>query len=180
MSIYTKKGDKGKTVLYGSRKVDKDNLCIEVCGSLDECSSWIGVLRSRTDIESCHCKMLLTIQQDLYIIMGMIAGATSQDLSHLRAHVTSFENEIDRLDKHLPPLHAFVLPGGTMSSAYVHVTRAVCRRAERHLVSLCKSDRIVEEGSLYIQYLNRLSDLLFIFGRWYVRGRDSIASHPRV
>jgi cob(I)alamin adenosyltransferase len=135
MKIYTKTGDGGTTALFKGLRVKKSNRIVEALGAMDELNAWIGMI----DLP------LEDIQKGLQAIASTIAGyKSSKDLN-----VKKLEIEIDKIQKRLPELHGFVLPKGP-----IHVARAVCRRAERRIIFL-KNKKI-------IQYLNRLSDYLFV------------------
>jgi len=161
MSIYTRTGDTGKTSLFGGKRVLKCEELIDVYGSMDELNSWVGLIISELSVD--HLKELLTkIQTDLFTIGGNLAGWKS-DVSMLSTRVTEMEVEIDAMEKKLPSLSHFILPGGTSAAARVHLARSVCRRVERQVVALAQKQRI--DPSI-IKYLNRLSDLLFILARF--------------
>jgi len=170
MKIYTKTGDSGETALYGGRRVVKSDLLVETYGTVDELSSFLGLVISHiTDSEQ---SFLIEIQRDLWKIMASLSGS-KDDLSFLEKQLTLFENKIDELTAKLPPLRRFILPGGNETSSLFHVARAVCRRAERRCVALLRanSNKLLAI-SLIIKYLNRLSDLLFTYARWYCRGSE--------
>lgn len=167
MPIYTKKGDKGETSLFGGARVTKDNPQIEATGTIDEFSSFIG-LASSLSTEEKEKKMNLKIQKNLYLIMGIIAGY-KQPVNNLDKDISEVEKEIDFLESQMPKLNNFIVPGGSQSSAIYHVARSVCRRAERRIVSLFYSKKILidkEELLKSIKYLNRLSDFLFTMARF--------------
>jgi len=149
MSIYTKKGDRGETGIFNGKRLSKDSLLIEAIGVIDEVNSWLGVVGG-----------LEEIQKDLMTISSILAGA---DLKLPLTKTKKLEREIDRLDKILPPLKHFILPGGGSVGAKLHFARALVRRAERAVVSLHRSKFIVHSSIL--AYLNRLSDYLFMKAR---------------
>jgi cob(I)alamin adenosyltransferase len=164
MPIYTRSGDSGTTSLYGGKRVLKSEELVNAYGSIDELNSWIGLIVSEITIDHLK-KLFLEIQSDLLTIGSNLAGGNA-DLSVLETRVPQMEVEIDVMDKELPKLTNFILPGGSTHAAYVHITRNVCRRVERRVVALTKRRKI--DGSI-IKYLNRLSDLLFVVARYINR-----------
>lgn len=176
MSIYTKTGDKGKTSLYGGKRVSKSDPQVDVYGTVDELNSWMGLLVS--EINNADWKEFLAkIQTDLMTIGSTLAGWKG-DLSDLPKRVTQMEKRIDKLDKDLPPLRNFILPGGSRLSAFVHITRSVCRRVERKLVMLFNQQSTISnqqksDQEKISQYLNRLSDLFFMLAR-FINKTDGI------
>lgn len=170
MPIYTKTGDRGETSLFGGRRIGKSDIQVETYGTIDELSSFIGLTHS--EISQEHDKIFLTgIQEDLWKIMGVLSSA-KQDLSYLEKRIEAFEKKIDELDRTLPKLTRFILPGGTKNAALFHVCRTVCRRAERRVVIL-STNRKIQSIDLIIKYLNRLSDLFFMFARKYSEGKEA-------
>jgi cob(I)alamin adenosyltransferase len=160
--IYTKTGDRGETGLRGGQRVPKNHVRVEACGAIDEANALLGVVVSQlTDPR---------LQSTLEHIQGMLfeAGAVMADL-HVRHHrpddgdVTELELAIDELTSHLPPLTAFILPGGTQTAALVHLARTVVRRAERRCVTVSQHQDVPDA---VIRYLNRLSDYLFTLARF--------------
>jgi cob(I)alamin adenosyltransferase len=159
--IYTRKGDNGSTGLYDGERVQKNSVRMEAIGTVDELNSLIGVLAAM-DIPHSLQNFLLQIQHNLFNIGAGLATPNSSMLPLVA--VDEIENEIDSLDAELPALKRFILPGGTPAAANCHNTRAVCRRAERRVLTLLQSEGDEsEQGSL--QYLNRLSDYLFVLAR---------------
>lgn len=159
MSIYTRTGDDGTTALFGGKRLLKSDLQIEAYGGLDELSAYLGLLISKT--KNKDDKELFTfIQKDLYQMMGYLAGAKI-NLDYLAKEIIKFEKIIDTLELKLPKLTQFILPQGTELSVHAHIARTICRRAERSVVRYDNALKIV------IRYLNRLSDLLFMFARTY-------------
>lgn len=166
MPIYTKTGDRGETSLFGGKRLSKADIQIEAYGTIDELTSFLGMVIVKTD-EKKDKEFFTVIQKDLYQIMGVLAGANSP-IESLSERITLFEQTIDIVEEKLPKLHRFILPGGTESAAWFHIVRTICRRAERNLVALQATKKINEQTMmLNIQYLNRLSDLLFTYARWY-------------
>jgi len=169
--IYTKTGDKGTTALGDGRRVPKDAPRIEAYGTVDELNAVLGLaLLVVADAEGAA--LLKSIQNDLFDLGADLCvperpkrGRAAQARKPLRiaeAHVKPLEQAIDRFNAALQPLRSFVLPGGTAASAWLHLARTVCRRAERRLVALARKETINPQA---IIYLNRLSDLLFVMAR---------------
>ncbi len=165
MKIYTKTGDKGDTSLFGGKRVSKGELRIESYGTIDELNSFIGLLRDQ-DVNKERKKILIEIQDRLFTIGSLLAtepGNTKVKVpALLPTDVEFLEKEIDNMESALSPMKSFVLPGGHPSVSYGHITRTVCRRAERLVIRLHESEKI---DSLIITYLNRLSDYLFVLCR---------------
>jgi cob(I)alamin adenosyltransferase len=173
LKIYTRTGDDGETSLLGGQRVRKSDLRIETIGDVDETNAAIGVVRvelSRSGIAPEGMDELLgRVQHSLFDLGAELAvrsadeGAASPSAPRIgEADVVSLEEAIDRYDAQLAPLTAFILPGGSPAAAQLHVARCVCRRAERHLVELSAAELLPSE---LVQYLNRLSDLLFVLAR---------------
>ena len=167
MKIYTKTGDQGETGLLGGKRVSKTHPCVEVCGLLDELNSWLGVVRSKLSQGAIYTG-LRQIQDDLFCIGATVAGCLGETRKQARVAETrigELEDWMDVLDEQLPPLTAFVLPGGTELASWTHLARNVCRRAERQLVDLIENESNSESLASELIYLNRLSDLLFLVAR---------------
>lgn len=165
MKIYTKTGDKGETGLFGGDRVSKDSLRIEAYGAVDELNSLLGVVRSFRPGRKVD-EILERIQNDLFVL-GADLATKKRNKRSLIPHITGsqvllLERTIDAIQRSLPPLKAFVLPGGTPGASYLHYARTVCRRAERSAVRLMRSESINKD---ILVYLNRLSDLLFVLSR---------------
>ena len=169
--IYTKTGDKGTTALGDGRRVPKDAPRIEAFGTVDELNAVLGLaILSLEDTEAAD--LLRTIQNDLFDLGADLcvperpkSGRAARARPPLRItvdHVRPLEQTIDRFNAALDPLTSFVLPGGTAASAWLHLARTVCRRAERRVVLLGRKETI---NAQTIIYLNRLSDLLFVMAR---------------
>jgi cob(I)alamin adenosyltransferase len=166
MKIYTKTGDKGQTGLIGGRRVSKADLRIDAYGTVDELNSWVGLVRDQS-VNSGRKALLKEIQDSLFTIGAELATdpvkRPKQALPAIQpGDVTLLEASMDDMDAELPELRAFVLPGGHESVSYCHLARTVCRRAERLVISLSGSSMV---DPLVIQYLNRLSDYLFVLSR---------------
>lgn len=165
MKIYTKTGDKGTTSLFGGTRVDKSDMRIDAYGTIDELNSYIGLLRDQ-EVNQSRKSFLIAIQENLFVI-GSILATESEDhkakIPQLSEEATfRLENAMDEMDKSLPAMRNFVLPGGHPSISYCHITRCVCRRAERLVVAL---SRHVDLEDKVLVYLNRLSDYLFVLAR---------------
>jgi len=157
--IYTKTGDSGLTGLADGSRAEKDSLRISVIGDIDELNSLLGLLIAiNIDEEIKVC--LLDIQHILFDLGGELAIPDSEMLIETR--VQYLEKTIDQYNASLPTLKEFILPGGSVPAAVCHTARAVCRRAERQLVSLSKE---VSINKVSLKFMNRLSDLLFVFAR---------------
>lgn len=158
--IYTRTGDAGMTGLGDGSRTGKDSLRIAALGDVDETNSIIGVLLCETLPEDVHA-LLTGIQHDLFDLGGELCIPGSALLG--TGQPARLEGAIDHYNAHLAPLKEFILPGGHRSAALAHQARSVCRRAERGVVSLGHQENISDTGR---QYLNRLSDLLFVLARY--------------
>ena len=170
--IYTRTGDDGTTGLIGGKRVSKDSPCIEVTGVLDELNAQLGVVRSHA-LPGEVDEILYSVQDALFTIGAELAtpeGTDPKSKAIQDEDVQTLEKQIDHIESTLPPLRKFVLPGGTVSGAALHLSRAVARRAERACVAL---SRIQTVDKQVLRYLNRLSDLLFVLAR-YVNHQDSV------
>lgn len=180
MKIYTKTGDQGKTSLVGGTRLSKSEDKIEAYGSVDELNAWIGVLRDHTTDPEQIVRWQF-IQDRLFTIGSILASEpeqTKRTIPDLReSDVQNLEVWMDEMD--LPPLRAFVLPGGFPPASFAHVARTVCRRAERMVIRLTAQE---EMNPLVIPYLNRLSDYLFMVSRQWVlqSGAEEITWKPRI
>ncbi len=174
--IYTKSGDKGKTSLGNGNRVLKSNLRIEAIGSLDEANCFIG--QSVLSAQDTFKSLLLSIQNDLFDLGADLCMPNSEQ-NTLRVNddnIAYLENKIDSINSDLSDLTSFILPGGTKSAADLHLARSVVRRAERSCVHLAQEDDI---NPLIPQYLNRLSDLLFVMARFENnKGQNDILWNP--
>jgi cob(I)alamin adenosyltransferase len=184
MKIYTKTGDKGKTALIGGAKVSKSHRRIEAYGTIDELNSFVGLSLDHLKANSIN-NVLAEIQDRLFTIGSALAcdpeKETKLKIPDLHEEdVTLLEKEMDKMNEVLPPMKSFILPGGHVAASTLHITRCVCRRAERLCVGLQKKK--VEIDPLIIKYLNRLSDYLFVLARFaaYKAGAEEIPWKPRV
>jgi cob(I)alamin adenosyltransferase len=158
--IYTRTGDAGTTGLGNGARTGKDSLRVAAMGDVDEANSVIGVLLCEELPDEIR-EVLVSIQHDLFDLGGELSVPGSSFLKATQP--TRLEAAIDRYNAELAPLKEFILPGGTRAAALAHLARATCRRAERTLVALAQSEPVSEASR---QYLNRLSDLLFVLPRW--------------
>lgn len=164
MKIYTRVGDNGSTSLLGGSKVPKDDFRIEACGTIDELNSWLGLIRSQ-DIDRYDSEVILKLQGLLMTISSHVADEKKTLTKPLLPDdqiIDWLEKEIDRLEKHVPPLKSFIIPGGNTVVGWCHLARSVCRRAERRLVPVINK---TPELSISMKLLNRLSDYLYMLGR---------------
>jgi len=162
--IYTKTGDKGETGLFGGKRLPKNHLRIEAYGTVDELNSYVGLVRDCVEKEEIRV-VLKSIQDRLFAIGANLASDPDKNMKTPDILVTDIElleKQMDKMDEDLPALKNFVLPGGHTSVSFCHVARCVCRRAERLVVALSQVDKV---DNILIQYLNRLSDYLFILSR---------------
>ena len=179
MKIYTKRGDRGETSLFGGKRLSKDSLRIEAYGSVDELNSILGVVRSLRPHRELDT-LLEQVQNELFVLGADLATPDTSSAKNVRRlqeqNVSQLEKHIDTLDATLTPLRSFILPGGGPVAAQLHVARTVCRRAERLVVRLGKKEKI---GRPPVEYLNRLSDLLFVLAR-YANKLDGAVETPWV
>ncbi|MBI5449731.1 MAG: cob(I)yrinic acid a,c-diamide adenosyltransferase [Gammaproteobacteria bacterium] len=169
--LYTRTGDAGTTGLGDGRRVDKDHPRITAIGDIDELNSAIGLILAQT-IPQQAAGTLQAIQQRLFDVGGELAMPGYTVIN--AGHISAMEHQIDALNQRLPPLQEFIMPGGSTASAHCHLARAICRRAERQLVTLGRMETVRAE---LLTYLNRLSDLLFATARMLGRedGSDETA-----
>ena len=162
--IYTKTGDKGDTSLGDGQRVLKDNLRVNAYGNVDELNASIGVITLYAT-EELKTK-LKNIQNDLFDLGAdlcvPISEKNNKRLRVTKNQVKTIEAEIDGMNNTLEPLNSFVLPGGCKSATFLHLSRTICRRAERSIVSLRSKEKINDNALIY---LNRLSDWLFVASR---------------
>lgn len=166
MRIYTKTGDDGTTGLFGGTRVSKDAARVEAYGTVDELNSILGMVRA-TPLDAEIDALLARIQDDLFCLGAELACTPGHEarLPSRRldeSDVAALEAAMDRADAELPPLRHFVLPGGSLGAATLHLGRTVCRRAERRTIAAGRGEAI---RPLLVIYLNRLSDLLFVLAR---------------
>jgi cob(I)alamin adenosyltransferase len=173
MKIYTKKGDKGKTQLLGGSMVDKNHIKLECYGTIDELNSFIGNIYDQ-EISAFHKEILFDIQNQLFNLGSIISFDGEKDKIQLPnitiQNIKMIEKAIDKMEEELPMLKAFILPSGHPIASKCHIARTVCRRAERNLVALIQEEAI---NNLHIQYLNRLSDYLFVLARTILKDNNA-------
>lgn len=172
MKIYTKTGDEGKTSLFGGKRVEKYNLRIEAYGTVDELNSHLGLVRDQIDDKALHAD-LVRIQSKLFTLGAMLAtppdkeklknGSDRLTIDKIEASEIEFlEKSIDKMNSQLEPMTHFILPGGHTTVSFCHISRCVCRRAERITVDLADKEAV---NPHILIYLNRLSDYLFVLAR---------------
>jgi len=165
--IYTKTGDKGQTSLIGGTRLPKHHIRIEAYGTVDELNSHIGLLRDVTEDHEIQ-GLLIAIQDRLFTIGSHLAADPVKSKMQLppiyEEDIVALEKAIDAIDKVVPEMKSFVLPGGHVYVSYCHIARCVCRRAERSVLRLAENEKVEE---IHGKYLNRLSDYLFMLSRWY-------------
>ncbi|WP_111707888.1 cob(I)yrinic acid a,c-diamide adenosyltransferase [Lutibacter citreus] len=172
MKIYTKTGDKGKTSLFGGTRVPKYNLRIEAYGTVDELNSYLGLIRDQK-IDQNSIETIIKIQNELFALGAMLATSPEKEFlkngkERLKIYKTDntsvelLESEIDKMNENLPPMTNFVLPGGHTTVSFCHISRCICRRAERITTQLADESTI---DTQILVYLNRLSDYLFVLAR---------------
>ncbi|VVB70301.1 Cobalamin adenosyltransferase [uncultured archaeon] len=155
--IYTRTGDDGTTGLGTAERTQKNSKRIEAYGSIDEVNSWIGLIRSKTNSKY---PFLETIQNQLFCVGTELANPNKIWIT--KEMTSKIEEEIDILEKNLQPLKNFILPAGGENASIIHITRTICRRAERSIVTLNQETPVNPE---IIKYINRLSDYLFVLAR---------------
>jgi cob(I)alamin adenosyltransferase len=179
--IYTKTGDKGTSSLYNGERKPKDDLVFEALGGVDELNSDLGLAREfcllhvrDQETRDELAQMIMDVQNRLLDVGASVAtpidNSTEKKLERVKfyeEHLTTLEKWIDLLDHRLPPLRNFILPGGGVCAAQLHVARTVCRTAERRVVPLVREDHV---DPIIQRYLNRLSDFLFVAARTATRG----------
>ncbi len=167
MKIYTRTGDEGETGLVDGSRVGKDSVRVSAYGDVDELNALIGVVLAHSS-DAKLGELLRGIQRDLFALGAQLAdpkdrvAARKAKVRVVPEHVAVLEKAIDARASELPPLTAFILPGGSPLGAFLHLARTVCRRAERNVVALSRQQNV---DPVLIVYLNRLSDLLFVLAR---------------
>jgi cob(I)alamin adenosyltransferase len=161
VKIYTRTGDAGETSLFGGTRVSKSDPRIDAYGTVDELNAFVGAARA-TSPASAIDSQLAAVQSDLFDVGAQLASPGSSRFTGVdAARITALENAIDEMERQLPPLASFILPGGSMAAAQLHIARTVCRRAERLVVALGDAST-----GTTLTYLNRLSDYLFVAARF--------------
>ncbi len=164
--IYTRTGDSGETGLFGGGRVGKDDPRVDAYGEVDELNAALGLARAQ-GLDAELDRLAARLQEELFTVGAVLATPqgtrAEQHIPKIRPEwVKAMEDAIDAFDRELPPMDAFILPGGTGGASALHLARTVCRRAERRTVPLYRSGKIDLQA---IVYLNRLSDLLFTMAR---------------
>lgn len=170
--LYTRTGDKGKTKLVDGSSVEKFNLRVDAYGTVDELNSYLGVVRLHCVQHTVENDYLARIQNQLFRVGSLLAchdTNTFKVLPQINAtHIESLEKKIDELDAQLPALKNFILPYGDAASTHAQYARTLCRRAERRSVEVAHTfDIDAQLLNNVLIYLNRLSDLLFVYSRWF-------------
>lgn len=161
MKIYTRTGDAGTTSIVGGSRLPKDAARIEAYGTVDELNSYLGILTAHTDTPEPQRELLLKIQNTLFNIGGFLAGMPDAGVAD--SDIKALEDSVDEMDRSLPPLNNFILPGGTSLATHSHVARTICRRAERRIITLASQLTI---PPTLMAFINRLSDWLYTFARF--------------
>jgi cob(I)alamin adenosyltransferase len=175
--IYTRTGDDGTTGLGDGSRVPKDDARVEAYGCVDECNSAIGVVLAVAGLPPEIHELLTGVQHALFDLGGELCIPGHRAIQ--AEHVLALEQVLDRFNERLPPLKEFILPGGGTAAAACHFARATCRRAERRAWTLARAETVAPEP---LQYLNRLSDLLFVLARVLAReesGSEVLWKHAR-
>jgi cob(I)alamin adenosyltransferase len=163
--VYTKTGDKGQTSLIGGARIPKFDIRIEAYGTVDELNSYVGLIRDQAIDEHAR-EILIEVQDRLFTIGSLLAADPVKNKMTLpqvsESDIKLLEEEMDSMDKTLPEMKSFVLPGGHTTVSFCHIARCVCRRAERCVLKLNEQEPLNE---LIYKYLNRLSDYLFVLSR---------------
>ena len=179
--IYTKTGDRGETGLWGGRRIPKHHPKVRAYGEIDELNSVLGLAAAALPEKTAALRSALArIQEELFVV-GAVLATPSDETSRLSPPfdrgvppetAARLEREIDKMTAELKPMKRFILPGGSPAAAWLHLARAVCRRAEREVAALSAQDRV--PGTVLV-YLNRFSDYLFTAARWTnhrLKGRE--------
>ncbi len=164
MKIYTKTGDKGQTSLYDSVRIDKDSIRVESYGTIDELNSYLGLARNYVE-EKSIMDIIFKIQRELFDIAGELATKDREIFPEKikEEHIRDLEYIIDFYIEKTDKVDKFIIPGSNKASASLHVARTICRRAERRILTLRKTENINE---LLIKYINRLSDVIYTLARY--------------
>ncbi len=167
MAVYTKTGDKGKTGIHGGQRVEKDNIRIEANGTIDELNSIIGVVRAYLPKAHEWQTFLYRIQKEMMVVMSLVATPSAiidKNPNHFDdTLIVDCENFIDEMNREMGNSKDFLLPGGNLLSAHLHMARTFTRRAERRLWTLHKQDAVPQ---VILMFFNRLSDLFFVMARY--------------
>lgn len=164
MNIYTKKGDKGSTSLFDNKRVSKDDIRVESYGTVDELGTFLGLAKNYVNDERMYDE-IFDIQNKLFTVATNLATEDQGKVAHhiVEEDIKNLEDIVDHYMGRLENKEGFIVPGSGKKSAYLHVARTVCRRAERRMISLSK---IAEVDPLVIKYINRLSDTIYAMARF--------------
>ncbi len=166
--LYTGKGDGGTTkTLATPERIPKNHSIIEALGAVDELNAWTGYCRSKTKSE-----ILLTVQENLFIIQGKLAGA---ELPFTQEKIKELEMTVNRLEAEMPPITSFLIPGESEIGALFDVIRTIARRAERAVIA-ARSEQAIDD--IVIAYLNRLSSLFYAFARFSAHVEEKKENAP--
>lgn len=187
--VYTKSGDKGQTYLVGGKKIAKNDIRICSYGEIDELNAYIGGCRQLIVEKSDNSEfkklsnILYRIQNELFNLGNMLATLDEDIKKGMPriedSHIKKMENEIDYFNENLPDLKSFVLPGGSQLNIWFHISRTLCRRCERTVVSLSQKESV---DGIIVKYLNRLSDGLFVWSRWVnvMQSHSEVSWNPNI
>jgi len=172
-NVYTRTGDDGTTSLVYGQRIRKDNIRLEAYGTIDELSSALGIIATAPDAPAGLRTQIIEIQNRLFDLGAYLAtdAENNPSLPGITPRtIAGLEQEIDRMDAQIPPIRSFIIPGGSQLSAFAHLARTICRRAERAIVALSSETRILPIAS---EYVNRLSDYLFVAAK-YINAKAGI------
>lgn len=174
MKIYTRAGDQGTTTIWGGKRLKKYNDQVEAYGTVDELTSMLGLILTYK-ISKADKDLITTIQRDLHDIMSVLCGAPT-DLKKAEGRLSQMESFIDAVEKEKPTPSKFILIQGSSASMSCHIARTVCRRAERRTVKFLDTSKKIDmkTKTIMLQYLNRLSDTLFVMGRKYNKEKEML------
>lgn len=176
MKIYTKTGDDGTTSLFDGTRVKKNNARVDLYGNIDELNACIGLALSHSKDEVFKNTVFI-VQKDLFALGAQVANPKHKKQKEKsdfdESKIRNLEEQIDSMEKSLPELTSFILPGGTPSASAFHIARTVCRRTERLLVKVMQNEKI---DPIFLEYVNRLSDYLFVCARYanFLENEDDI------
>ena len=176
MKIYTKKGDKGETSLIGGKRVKKSHDRLHAYGTVDELNSYVGLLRFYIEDKIIRNE-LIEIQDRLFTLGSLLAALPDSKMilpSLEKADIKSLENSIDKMNEELPEMRSFILPGGHKIVSLCHISRTICRRAERWTIAVNEEEMV---PLLIPAYLNRLSDYFFVLAR-YISNKLNVSENP--
>lgn len=172
MSIYTKTGDEGKTSLFDNKRLSKDDIRVESYGTVDELISFLGLTKNYVDCKEIY-NLIEGVQNKLFIVASNLATEDSNKTKHhiKEEDIKCLEENIDKYMRKTNNANAFIVPGSGKKSGYLHVCRAICRRAERRIITLKLNSEV---DSLVIKYINRLSDLIYALARHLEEGEEKV------